>query len=215
MTGMARRASAIASGKRNIRVVWALGVLSLGALFSAGAQRPRETTVGRLLTFPVDTIEADRSFSGDGWGQGSRLALVRTDSGFVGRVKVYLAKESWAGGPMHCDTTLAVRLTPSIATRLLGLIDRVAVARGAPPRRIPVYDAYWDDRLRLSGPRGSMDIRDDRTVVLDDSAYHVVVPRARESRRSRPRPIVEARRIVEAYLRADLVDSLNASCRSK
>jgi hypothetical protein len=212
---MVRRASAIASLKRAVSVVWALGVLTLGAVCSAGAQRSRETTVGRLLTFPVDTIEADRSFSGDGWGQGSRLALVRTDSGFVGRVRVYLAKESWAGGPMRCDTTLAVRLTPSIATRLLRVIERIAIAPGAPLGRIPVYDAYWDDRLRLSGPRGSMDMRDDRAVVLDDSAYHVVAPRTRESRRPRPSPMVEARRIVEAYLRADLVDSLNATCRSK
>jgi hypothetical protein len=215
VTGMFRRASSIASLERDVRVVWTLGVLTLGAVCSAGAQRPRETTVGRLLTFPVDTIEADRSFGGDGWGQGSRLALVRTDSGFVGRVRVYLAKELWAGGPMRCDTTLAVRLTPSIATRLLGLIDRVAVAPGAPPGRIPVYDAYWDDRLRLSGPRRSVEIRDDRAVVLGDSAYHVLIPRTRESRRPPPSPMVEARRMVEVYLRADLVDSLNASCRGK
>jgi hypothetical protein len=211
------------------RPLCALGLLALAAFSPVAAQSGRRTTLGLLLAGRTDTIEVERSSDGERGATRAHLRLTRTDSGFVGllRLSVYRVDPSVSVGHTpeapQCDTAMISFMPLAVAERLRALVDSTVIAVGAPPaRRYAVRDIRRHDTFRLSGRTGAVVVRDARTVEHREILYHVPLETAGTDRRSARNPfgetqtpLTEARHLLDANMRREQLEVFSRECRQK
>jgi hypothetical protein len=203
------------------RALCALGLLALAASSPAPAQRARRTTPGRLLASRTDTIEVERRGGGETGATGARLRLTRTDSGFVGllRLSAYHSDPRYSIPPRQCDTAMTSFMPRAVAERLLTLVESTVIEVGTPPPLPRVYDVWRHDTFRLSGRNGAVVIRDARAVEHRDTLYHVRFRTVRTNRGAvrgsyaeEPTPLMQADRMLDAYMRREQLEKFSRAC---
>ena len=124
-----------------------------------------------MLVGRTDTIEVERSSGGEFATTRANLRLTRTDSGFVGllRLSVYRADPLVSVGrtatPRQCDTAMTSFMPLAVAERMLALVYGTVIEVGAPPARGDIVTEVWrHDTFRLAGRTGAIVVHDARTV---------------------------------------------------
>jgi hypothetical protein len=214
----------IASMRTALRARWVLGIFSfaLVGVSSTSAQRVRRTTVGRLLSARVDTIEMEHGIGGELGSRSAHLRLARTDSGFAGTLQLRAYRSPDLGGAAkRCDTTMTAHMAPAVARRLLALVDRAVIERGEAPEGPRVHDIQVHHWYRVAAHDESVVVRNGHAVEHRDVRYRAPLKRGPVPRDTpswalidQKASLMKAGELLQSYMQEERSIAFSIACQA-